>query len=311
MPSSNQKGRVFSPNQPGTAGGFAPHAPSGADANVIERFEDGEHVVESTAQGHVPLSSTAAHSIVTIPMPKTHVIEEYKPGKLQDRKGVRYSDVHRTFSDDSARKNSRFRLSELTRGPLSVEAEEEARIQFEVKQRLDEELEHRARQTRDYAYREGYEAGKLAARDEVMKAAKPGFDRFEALTENFEDLRFDVFKANEELLIRMVYGIAKMVTLKELVEDKDYIRRLVEHLLERLGTRENIKVYVGTEAFLAAEQLRADLAQTIGQLKNISIELDPEIQDPGCRIESDFGEVDARIEVQLRNIASVLMESKD
>ncbi len=283
---------------------------SGQGAFAVERFDSGEHVVETAAQSRVPLSSTAAHSIVTIPTPKTHVIEEYKPGKLHDRKGVRYSDVHKTFSDDSARKNSRFRLSELTRRPLSVEAEEESRIQSEVKQRLDEELERRASQTHDQAYKDGYAEGKLAAREEVMKAAKPGFDRFEALTENFEDLRFDVFKANEELLIRMVYGIAKMVTLKELVEDKDYIRRLVEHLLERLGTRENIKVYVGTEAFLAAEQLRADLAQTIGQLKNISIELDPEIQDPGCRIESDFGEVDARIEVQLKNIANALMESK-
>ena len=115
----------------------------------------------------------------------------------------------------------------------------------------------------------------------------------------------EVFRANEEYLIRMVYRLVSMVVLKELNEDAEYIKRLVGQLFDRVGTKENVKIYLGSEEYSAAEQLKAGLAQSFGELKNISIEVDSKITQ-GCRIETDFGEVDARIEMQLQNIAQAI-----
>ncbi len=248
------------------------------------------------------MSSAASHNIVTIAMPKTHVVTGFVPGKLKDKKGTHYSDMHGAFGSEVERKNARFRIHELTRGPLSVEAEEEARILAEVQARVDNELGVLREKAHKDAYAAGFDMGKTDAIAEVLLSAKPAIEKFEKLIGEIEGLKFELAKANEDLITRLIYRLARMVALKEVKEDADYTRRLILQLLERIGTRENIKIYVGMEAYTAADSLKDGLMQALGTLKNVNIELDPEIEDKGCRIETDFGEVDATIDVQLKNI---------
>lgn len=263
---------------------------------------------DKKAQGAVPSGAPgtpSGHNIVTIPAPKEQAIKSFAPDNLKDSKGIKYSEAMRG-ADLSNQRNARFRLNELTRGPLSVEAEEEARIEAEVQRRLGIQLQELSEITRKTAYQEGFEKGKQDARTEVLTASRPMVDQFEALVRGFDNVQTDIFKANEEYLIHMVYRLAKHVLLRELKEDTDYVRRLVSQLLERLGTRENIKIFVGETEYSSAETLREGLAQTLGQLKNLSIEQDSTITGRGCRLETDFGEIDARIEVQIENIAQTL-----
>lgn len=256
------------------------------------------------AAGTAP-NSPGAHNIVTIAAPKDQAIRSFEPDNLKDTKGIKYSEAMRG-ADMSNQRNGRFRLNELTRGPLSVEAEEEARIEAEVQRRLAIQLQAISDSSRKAAYQEGFEKGKGDARAEVLTQCKPMVDQFEALVGGFENMQTDLFKANEEYLIHMVYRLAKHVLLRELKEDTEYVRRLVSQLLERLGTRENIKIFVGEMEYSSAETLREGLAQTLGQLKNLSIEQDSTITGRGCRLETDYGEIDARLEVQIENIAQTL-----
>ena len=248
------------------------------------------------------MSNISSHNIVTVPIQKTHMVDEYEPGKLRDSAGIKYSEVSKNFSQGSGdRKNSRFKLNELTKGPLSVLEEEELRIRDEVDRRVQEELTRLSEIAKKEGYEAGFEAGKSQATQQTLDSAKPMADNFQALITEFDSQREMIFKANEDLIGKMVYWIAKMVTLKELKEDQDYTRRLILNLLDRIGTRENIKIFVGMQVYSAAEKLKQDLAQSLGQLKNISIELDSSITDLGCRLETDFCEVDARIATQLEN----------
>ncbi len=250
------------------------------------------------------MANISSHNIVTVPIPKTHMVDEYEPGKLRDSAGVKYSEVQKNFSSEqSVRKNARFQLNELAKGPLSVLEEEELRIRDEVEKRVQDELARLSEEAKKEGYQAGFDAGKKQATDEVLVAAKPTSESFQKLVTELDTQRELIFKANEDIIGKMVYWIAKMVTLKELKEDQDYTKRLILNLLDRIGTRENIKIFVGMQVYSAAEKLKQDLAQSLGQLKNISIELDSTITDNGCRLETDFCEIDARIATQLDNCA--------
>ncbi|MGE4234029.1 MAG: FliH/SctL family protein [Bacteriovoracia bacterium] len=249
----------------------------------------------------LPGSSINGHNIVTVAVQTVRNIDEFSPSTLKDTKGIHYGQIKKGF--DHSTKNSRFRISELTRGPLSVDEEEEQRIVSEVESRLNKKLDELRKEVSDQAQLDGLEEGKKIAREEVFAEAKPDLERLQGLIKQFESMSKDVFKANEEFLIRLVYRIAKLVILKEISEDKDYIKRLVENILERLGTKENIKVFVSPKEYSTVQNLKHDLAQTLGELKNITIEVDSQIESAGCRLETDFGEVDARIEVQIDSIA--------
>lgn len=260
------------------------------------------------ASGAAPTGETSklgGHSIVTIPAPKEQAITAFEPGDLKDRRGVKYSEAMKGV-DMSTQKNARFRLNDLVRGPLSVEAEEEARVEAEVERRLALKIDEAREKARQEGYDEGFKLGKDDARKEVLAACKPDMERFAAFLSELEAMRGEIFKANEEYLIRMVYRLANHVLLRELKEDAEYVKRLVSQLLERLGTRENIKIFVGEAEYSSAEALKEGLAQSVGQLKNLSIELDASIAGRGCRVETEFGEVDAQIEVQIQNIAQAL-----
>ena len=249
------------------------------------------------------LKDASSHNIVSIPTPKSHVVNEFVPGKLNDNKGIRYSEVQKTFKSNEM-KASRFQLSELTLGPLAVNDELEERVQVEVERRLEVELAVLREKIAKEAFDTGQAAGRKEAHEMVFQNAKPLVEKFEKLVNEIESLKEEVAKANEDFIVQLVYKLAKLVTLKEIKEDRQYITRLLASLIERVGVRENIKIYVNAEDYSAAEQIKADLAQKLGTLKNISIEPEAEGQDRGCRIETDFGEIDAKIETQLKNIES-------
>lgn len=277
------------------------HSYNTSPQNNQQQASEKEDISTKKKEG-ASMSNISSHNIVTVPIPKTHMVDEYEPGKLRDSAGIKYSEVSKNFSQGSGdRKNSRFKLNELTKGPLSVLEEEELRIRDEVDRRVQEELTRLSETAKKEGYEAGFEAGKAQATQQTLDAAKPMVENFQAMITEFDSQREMIFKANEDLIGKMVYWIAKMVTLKELKEDQDYTRRLILNLLDRIGTRENIKIFVGMQVYSAAEKLKQDLAQSLGQLKNISIELDSTITDLGCRLETDFCEVDARIATQLEN----------
>ncbi len=274
-----------------------------------ETTEDKKSIIDQKEAA--TMSNISSHNIVTVPIPKTHMVDEYEPGKLRDHDGIKYSDVQKNFtSDHSDRKNSRFKLNELVKGPLSVLEEEEIRIQDEVERRVNEELDRLRETAKKEGFLQGFAEGKKEATNVTLLTAKPMIEKFDQFLKEFESQREMLFKANEDLIGKMVYWIAKMVTLKELKEDHDYTKRLIMNLLDRIGTRENIKIFVGMQVYSAAEKLKTDLAQSLGQLKNISIELDSSIQDLGCRMETDYCEVDARISTQLENCAETFDVAK-
>lgn len=252
------------------------------------------------------ISRLGGQNIVTVEIPKEQTIEQFEPGRLHGAKGLRYSDVVKGMTPDTTARSSRFRLSELARGPLSVEAEEEARIESEVQSRLAARLEEMREAVVTQGYEEGFAAGKQTGHKETISQARPALEAFEGMLAQFESMKLEIFKANEELFLHLVNQLARSVILRELKDDKDYVKRLAVQLLERLGTRENIKLFVREAELSSAEEIKAGLAQMLGQLKNITIEADASIGQGGCRVETEFGEVDARIETQIENIAQGL-----
>lgn len=251
------------------------------------------------------VTRVGGQNIVTIEIPKSQNIQSFEPGRLQDQRGIKYSDALSGVSD-SVRRSSRFRVNELTRSPLSIEEEEEVRIEAEVGARLAARLEEvRAAIERD-AHDAGFQAGQQEAKEQVLAEAVPRLELFDKLVSEFENMRLEIFKANEQLLLNIVNQLTRAAILRELKDDSDYLKRLATGILEKVGTRENIKIFVSEKEFSTAEQLKAGLAESLGQLKNITIEVDRLTTTTGCRVETEFGEVDARIEVQLQGIAQGL-----
>ncbi len=254
----------------------------------------------------VEFAAKEANSIVQVAVQEETHVESYQPANIKNG-GLKYSEVKDSFSYRGSRNQSRFHVHELARKPLNIEQEEQQYIEAEVARKVSEELERLRIEVTAQAHQEGLEAGKTLAYSETKEQLQPKIEAFDAALESFEAMRSEIFKANEEYLMIMLNQIVRLIVLKEINIDKDYTKRLFLNLIDRLGTRDNIKLFVNREMFDALEEFRGSLADKISALKNLSIEFDPSVKDKGLRVETEFGEIDARIETQLKNFSEGLI----
>ena len=205
-----------------------------------------------------------------------------------------------------SQKDSRFSLSSTVRGPLAIE-EEERRI---IDQRVQAGVEALSEQVRKQAFEEGYQAGEEKgqedARAQFHEEAQASLSRLNALLDSMESSRTEIFKANERFVVELVFKVARMVLLRDLKADKDYVSRLCQQLIERVGARENIRVRVNPEDVEIIAKLKGDLESTFGALQSLNIEVSPQVEGGGCLVETQWNAIDASVETQLRNIHASL-----
>jgi flagellar assembly protein FliH len=71
-----------------------------------------------------------------------------------------------------------------------------------------------------------------------------------------------------------------------------------------------VKLRVHPDDESTLRQRRVEVSSAIDSLREVVIEADDKIERGGCIVESDSGNVDARLSTQLRSIELVLFEQK-
>jgi flagellar biosynthesis/type III secretory pathway protein FliH len=207
-------------------------------------------------------------------------------------------------------KDSRFRVSELSRDRRSIEQEEEERIQQRVQNRL---VEAQAR-AEEAARKAGYEAGLQKGRDEALAAfretAKPALDGITKLVTEFEECKDRVFQANEQILLESAFQIAKRLFLKEVSTDREYVIRLAHEVVSKLTHRDTIRIRVNPSDLDTVASLREELGKRFQDLRNISIEASDRVSSGGLVLDTDFSMIDARIEAQVLEFEKSLLQSQ-
>jgi len=214
------------------------------------------------------------------------------------------TDMERTNTQQRER---RFSLNPLVKEPLSV-AQEERRI---IDEKVEKEIRLLSIEAREKGEASGYEAGLKKGYEEAFSKFKvEAADKlasFEKMVALCEQAKSEIFKANERFLVETVFRLVRMVTLKELSTDREYVLRLAREILEKVGVRENIRLRIHPKDFETLSLLRQGLESSLGSLKNLNIEVSNQIQEGGCFVETQWNAIDACIETQLKGVHDALL----
>jgi flagellar assembly protein FliH len=118
----------------------------------------------------------------------------------------------------------------------------------------------------------------------------------------FDSIKKELFVANEAYLVQLVYQVARQVLLKELGTDREYVKRLLVHVIEKLGARDHIRVKISKQDSENIEGIKEFLKAQIPDLRNIQIEGTDELALGGCKVETDLSRINASIENQLSSL---------
>ncbi len=156
----------------------------------------------------------------------------------------------------------------------------------------------------DAAYADGFDAGREAATQALVADG-------EAFVKALEDLnrfRAGLLERYQGELLALALGIARKVVQRELADNPEHwlgmIREAVRHALDR----EKIRIRVGSVLHKFLLDNLTTLRPMLEDVKELELVEDRALNESGCILESQFGDLDLGVDSQLGAIRAALTQ---
>lgn len=214
-------------------------------------------------------------------------------------------EAERVAFDEVKRKNNQAQR-------IRQEAEDNAKRLLEDARRKAEALEAEIRGRVETIEQEAQAKGLEAGRE---KGYQEGRGEIERLTENLQRIisaaierRNLIIEEAETQVINLVLLIAKKVIKVISENQKNVVINNVVQALRKLKSRGEVVIRVNLADLELASAHIADFMKMVENVKSISVLEDSSVDRGGCIIETDFGQIDARISSQLSEIEERILE---
>jgi flagellar assembly protein FliH len=184
----------------------------------------------------------------------------------------------------------------------SEEAERRARWLLETAEAeaasLITQAQTRAGQIESEAYEKGLVAARAKVTEEISAAVADLREKLAHTLSELEPLYALIATRAERDLVKLALEIARKVVQREVSTDADIVLMLARVALERLHPRAVAKILLHPEDLEFVTARRHELSNTSA----LEFVADASIGRGGCIIQSEHGDIDARIEEQLASI---------
>jgi flagellar assembly protein FliH len=110
----------------------------------------------------------------------------------------------------------------------------------------------------------------------------------------------------EREVAKLSIAVAKKIVHREIQIDKDIIHSLVHVALTHVMEKTPVVVHVNPADYEYLSTRQADLSQA--ESRNVSLASDKSIERGGCFIDTDCGDIDARLEEKFREVERTFFE---
>jgi flagellar assembly protein FliH len=176
----------------------------------------------------------------------------------------------------------------------------------ERESRIEEEVRRRVAAIGDQAYKEGYEEGVKNGRDEVFAQNKlASEEKLQSLTNMIVDVlntRSEILSTQKKQIYGLVRNLTKWIVLRELKDDGTYIENLLEKLITEIQTKSNLLIHVDQKSFEQMPDVLQTVQERVGELNNVRVEIDFDIEGPGIVLECDKGILNGTIAQQMKSL---------
>jgi flagellar assembly protein FliH len=195
---------------------------------------------------------------------------------------------------------------------LKQQVQEEAERIVEDAKVKATEIEDEVRKSLENERREAKEQGKTEGKEDGFAEGKAEVDRLiertQTVLERAQDKRADILSDTEKEIIYLVLLITRKVIKVISENQRDVIISNVVEALRKVKAKGNITIKVNLADLKLATEHKQDFIALMEGVKTINIVEDSSVDKGGCVIETDFGEIDARIASQLAEIENRILE---
>ena len=181
----------------------------------------------------------------------------------------------------------------------------------DVKKQAEEIIaaaETRAAESEAAGLAKGLEEGRSKGYDEGRAEMERLVGRLHTIVAKILARRREILNGAEQQVVQLVLLVARKVIKVVSAEHEGIVRHNIVAALRKLRAKSDIIVRVNIEDLQIATQNKKEFIALAEKVGNITIAEDSTIARGGCIIETDIGEIDARIDSQLRLIEDRIKE---
>ena len=110
----------------------------------------------------------------------------------------------------------------------------------------------------------------------------------------------------EQALFAFAVGVAEHIIRREITQDKEILVNIMKDGIRKIVGVEQMKVRLNPSDLNYIQENKHTIQSVSDSLREITFEPDPSVEQGGCTIESDIGNVDARISTQLEQVKELI-----
>jgi flagellar assembly protein FliH len=158
------------------------------------------------------------------------------------------------------------------------------------------------------AWRRGQQDGYQQGLDAGRREAAPMIKQFRQALSDLQSVRTQLLCQAEKDVVHLAISVARKIVLREPSVSPDLVLAVVKAALAKVADQDRIIIRVNPMDLKAVQAHDPALDQWVERHGTLAIVADSHTGLGGCQIETDFGDVDARLEKQLEVIETAFNE---
>ena len=152
------------------------------------------------------------------------------------------------------------------------------------------------------AFQQGFNEGEKVGFEAGTKRVDPLIKSFNQGLEQLKKLRQELYRKVEKEVAQLALSIARKIVCHEIKTTQETVVCVAREALSRVENPGKVKIKLNPADLQFIQDTKSQLAHFLNDVESIRFEAEDSIQSGGCLIETDMGDIDARIEKQLQAI---------
>jgi flagellar assembly protein FliH len=164
--------------------------------------------------------------------------------------------------------------------------------------RIRQAVEAEKQQALDVGLAEGFEKGRQAVTAELESVIQ----RLRQAYMDIEKYRKQLYLEAEKETVDLAMAVARKIIGQEISLDRQIVLNVVKGALDKVIDHEKVIIRINPADLETVQTALFEFLPHVEKLENVHFEADAAITTGGCIVETNFGNIDARIENQLDQI---------
>ena len=155
---------------------------------------------------------------------------------------------------------------------------------------------------KESAFQKGFLEGKRVGFESGLNKAQPVIESLQRALKQLQNLRAEIHQELETEVTHLALSIAKKIVCHEIKTTRETIACVAREALAQVDNPGKIKIKLNPEDLQFIQNTQSQFTRFLQDFDQIDFEAQDSIQSGGCLIETDRGDIDARIEKQFEAI---------